>query len=251
MKKFFSLLVVAVTTCASVFAWDGKKAEIIDKEVPVENFKKIVLKASDKIVYKQGDVASMKIRGPRALVDAVVVNQNGTTLSVTRKSSFNNGTGIKGLWNSIRSESINVVIYVTSPDLVEVQLTGSGDFEGKGKIDTDKLDLVLRGSGDIDFDDIICDAINVSLIGSGDVEIDKVESITSNIQLQGSGDVKVGQYNVRVTNLNLYGSGDIDVQCEKCDEVNASLQGSGDITISGQYNMKTKSVRGSGDINER
>ena len=251
MKKIFSVLAIMMMAVTSIFAADDKKVSVIDKNVPVEYFNKIVLKGSDKIIFTQGDKPSVRIHGIKEMVDAVVVNQDGKTLTVSRNSSFNNGDVFVGLWNALKNETIEVVIYVTSPDLIDVQLTGSGDFKGKGRIDSDKLDLGLRGSGDIDFDDIVCDAINVTLVGSGDVEIDRVESITSNVQLQGSGDVKIKQNNVRVTSLNLYGSGDIEVVCSKCDKVNASLQGSGDITVVGQYNRGDSNERGSGDINWR
>lgn len=251
MKKFFSILAIAILACSSVFAADENK--VIDKNLNVGVFEKIILKGSDKIVYTQGDKVSVRIHGVKEQVDAVIVNKNGNTLEVSRKSSINNGMGLRSLFNAInngqREESL--VIYVTSPDIIGITLMGSGDFVGKGKIDTDNLDIFLQGSGDIDLDDIVCDNIKVKTQGSGDIEINKVESITSDIYLQGSGDIKVRQQNVRKTTIDLYGSGDIDVDCTKCDVINANLTGSGDITISGSYNKVNKNKRGSGDISLR
>ena len=251
MKKFFGFLLTVILACSSVFAADDNK--VIDKNVNVSAFEKIVLKGSDKIIYKQGDKASVRIHGLKEQVDAIIVNQVGTTLEVSRKNSVNNGHGLKSLLNAIVDgvKEETIVIYVTSPDLTSVTLSGSGDFVAKGQVDTDNLEVVLRGSGDIDFDDIICDNLDASLMGSGDIEIDKLESITSKLQLKGSGDVTVKQNNVRKTDLELYGSGDIVVTCTNCGDINANLTGSGDISISGSYNKVNKNKRGSGDINLR
>lgn len=251
MKKIFCLFAIALMACTSVFADD--KPKCIDKDVNVGVFEKVVLKGSDKIIYTQGDKASVKIHGLKEQVDAVIINQDGKTLEVSRKSSVNNGLGWKSLFRAFSNtrKDEELVIYVTSPDLTCVKLTGSGDFIVKGQVDTDNLDIYLTGSGDIDFDDIICDNMIVSLVGSGDIEIDKVECVTSKIKLQGSGDVKVKQHNVRKTILDLYGSGDIDLHCSRCDEINANLSGSGDITISGEYKNVNRNKRGSGDINVR
>ena len=148
MKKIFSVLAIMMIAVASVFAADDKKVSVIDKNVPVEYFNKIVLKGSDKIIFTQGDKPSVRIHGIKEMVDAVVVNQDGKTLTVSRNSSFNNGEGFAGLWNALKNETIEVVIYVTSPDLIDVQLTGSGDIEVVCS-KCDKVNASLQGSGDI------------------------------------------------------------------------------------------------------
>lgn len=250
MKKILCTIAIALSACVAAFAGDNNK--IIDKKVDVKAFEEIRLTGSDKIIYTQGEKVSVKIHGLKEDVEAVVITQNGKTLNVSRKSTVNNGMGWKSLFRigNARDED-KLVIYVTSPDLVKVTLTGSGDFVAKGKVDTDNLDIRLTGSGDIDFDDIICDKIDANLQGSGDIELNNVESITAVYQVKGSGDLKVKQQRVKRTTLDLLGSGDINVDCKACDEVEASVMGSGDIVISGQYNKINKRVKGSGDIHER
>ena len=107
-----------------------------------------------------------------------------------------------------------LTIYVSSPDLVGVRLNGSGDFISRRQIDTDVMNVVLRGSGDIEFDDIICDRFTTELIGSGDIKINQLEARTSSAMVIGSGDVVINQSNVIDTNLSLRGSGDISVNFE-------------------------------------
>lgn len=252
MKKFFSFLAIAMIACATVFAADNNK--VIDKNLNVGSFEKISVKGSDMVVYTQGDKVSVRLHGTLEQIDAMIVNVEGNTLNVSRKSSFNNGTGFTSFLRAlVNGETIptTVVVYVTAPDLTSVKVTGSGDFKANGEVDTDNIEIVVTGSGDIDFKSLVCDNADISVTGSGDIEIDKLESVASSMSVRGSGDIHVKQQRVRKTDLNIYGSGDIVVQCNNCGEVNASVYGSGDITLSGQYQLKTKNVRGSGDINQR
>lgn len=252
MKKIFSILAIMIVASTTMFAADNNKK--IDKDLNVGKFEKIAIKGSDMVVYTQGDKVSVRLHGTQEQVDAMIVNVEGNTLNVSRKSSINNGTGFTGFLRALaRGEepSTSVVVYVTTPDLTSVKVTGSGDFKANSQVDTDNIEIVVTGSGDIDFKDLICDNADIAVTGSGDIEIKKLESVTSSIAIRGSGDIHVKQQRVRKTDLSIYGSGDITVQCSNCGEVNASVFGSGDITLSGQYELKTKNVRGSGDINQR
>lgn len=101
-------------------------------------------------------------------------------------------------------------------------------LNARSLLDTDCLDIVLRGSGDIAFDDIICDQVNVTLVGSGDVEVKHVKALRSTVDLVGSGDVKM--------------------RFDDSGEVESRLTGSGDITLSGAVRNYNSYVLGSGDM---
>ena len=169
-----------------------------------------------------------------------IIEKNGNCLVVSLKD--NNVFS----WGTIKGEEITV--YVTSPDLIGVEVHGSGDFDCKTLLDTDNMEVSLRGSGDVNFSDIICDRIKTSLVGSGDIGIKNVTAQQSSVELVGSGDVSIKQNKVRQTQLELKGSGDIKVTCDHCDVVNCRLVGSGDITLSGTVRKLNRTTRGSGDI---
>lgn len=245
MKKIFLAAVAALAILCNT-----ANAQVV-KEFDLKGFEKIELKGSSKVIYTQGDEYSVAVKATtNDMLEKAIVEQNGNTLYLGNKGySVNIGFFdlLRGVKNGI--EGSTITFYVTSPDLIGVTLTGSGDFECETHVDTDNLEITLTGSGDIDFTDIICDKLEVYLTGSGDIEIDNVETITSKVDLKGSGDVKFKQKNVKYTDLSLYGSGDIVVNCKSCEVVNANLKGSGDITIKGQTTKINKYVRGSGDIN--
>ena len=237
MKKvLFLLATLAVVCTASVYAFADKDKAEVNRQV--SGFERIRLQGSPDIKYTQGKTWSVRVKAPKKLIDRVVTRKDGNTLVVSMKSG--------SFFNSIKGD--DVTVYVTSPDLIGVEVQGSGDFESKGRVDTDNLTLSLRGSGDIAFYDIICDKINTSVVGSGDVDIKKVIAKQSTVELVGSGDVKVRQSQVNQTQIELKGSGDVKVHCDNCGAVSCRLVGSGDITLTGTVKKLDQTSRGSGDI---
>lgn len=238
MKKlslFLTTLFVVVCT-ASVYAFADKDKAEVNRQV--SGFERIRLQGSPDIKYTQGNTWSVRVKAPQKLIDRVVTRKDGNTLVVSMKSG--------SFFNSIKGD--DVTVYVTSPDLIGVEVQGSGDFESKGRVDTDYLDLSVRGSGDIDFANIICDRIKASLVGSGDIDIKYVDAKQSDIELVGSGDLKITQSKVSQTKIELKGSGDVKVNCKDCGTVDCRLVGSGDITLSGTIRKFNQTSRGSGDI---
>jgi len=237
MKKvLFLLATLAVVCTASVYAFADKDKAEVNRQV--SGFERIRLQGSPDIKYTQGKTWSVRVKAPQKLIDRVVTRKDGNTLVVSMKSG--------SFFNSIKGD--DVTVYVTSPDLIGVEVQGSGDFECKSHLDTDNLTLSLRGSGDIAFYDIICDKINTSVVGSGDVDIKKVIAKQSTVELVGSGDVKVRQSQVNQTQIELKGSGDVKVHCDNCGAVSCRLVGSGDITLTGTVKKLDQTSRGSGDI---
>ncbi len=188
----------------------------------LKGFERIELLGALDVKYQQADSFSVTVSAPPKVIDDVETRVEGNKLVVNMKGS-------NKIINFGVSDSQDVTVYVTSPDFLGITLRGSGDFECLRLLDTDNLDIVLNGSGDIDFDDVICDQISVSLVGSGDVKVNNVKAQKSSV--------------------NLVGSGDILIQFDDSGTVESNLTGSGDITLAGSVKSYHSNVRGSGDIN--
>lgn len=187
----------------------------------LRGFERIQLLGSLDVRYQQADTFSVLVKAPSKYLDDVETIVEGNQLIVRMKS-------VGKVVHFGVSDGDQVTVYVTSPDLIGVDLRGSGDFSCENHLDTDQLDVKLNGSGDIDFDDVICDAVNVEVLGSGDVNVKKIETQVANVSLVGSGDVKMA--------------------FQRSGKVNASLVGSGDIELSGEVHAIDQTKRGSGDI---
>lgn len=242
MKKYFFAWVVLLALLASVQVSAGSGQNVTERR-NVNSFERIKLMGSPTIKYRQGNQTSVEVRAPKSIIKNVETRVEGNQLVVSIKNP-------KWVFN-FGSKENQVVVYVTSPDLIGLELLGSGDFECKGHVDSDQLRLLLKGSGDIDFKDVICDKLSVSVIGSGDLNVDKVVAIQSDIELIGSGDIRVGEQQVKQTKVELKGSGDVKLSLVNCGTVDCRLLGSGDITLQGDATKLNSYTRGSGEIHSK
>ena len=222
------LMAVAMLSTSCVNMKVGLSGDIATEYRPLKDFEKIEISGSPNVYYTQADTFSVKVRGPKDAMENILTEVDGGTLSIRNRGAE---------------------IYVTSPDLISVRLNGSGDFTSEKRIDTDQMEVVLRGSGDMTVRDLICDACHVELVGSGDINIDRLETKESDVTLVGSGDIAINQWRVLSTRLGLKGSGDIKVNFnEGCQAVDSELRGSGDITLRGVVSRFSQQKTGSGDI---
>ncbi len=239
------LMAVAMTMTSCVGFWEKQnlfEGNHISETRHLKDFEEIEINGSPTVYYTQSDKFSIKVKGPENWVKNIITEKIGNTLVIRNKGKI-------GVINVHFGEEDELAVYVTSPDLVGVQLNGSGDFISKGQIDTDEMKIALKGSGDIDIQDLICDRCDVQLIGSGDVGVDRLETNEVNARLIGSGDISMNLWKVRDTHLALRGSGDIDVDFKQdCKSVDCELNGSGDICLKGKIEHFSKQKHGSGDV---
>ena len=209
-------------------------------------FERIEISGSPNVVYTQADTFGVRLEGPEKMVENMMTEVKDRTLFVYNKGRVNLKVGFVNLnWG----DKDDVTVYVSSPDLIGVRVSGSGDFVSNNQLDTDVMNIVLRGSGDVSFKDIICDVCTTELVGSGDIRIDYLNAKTSTAVLVGSGDIRITEANVQETDLSLKGSGDISIDFEEgCRSAQCHLAGSGDITLSGTLTHYDCKKSGSGDI---
>lgn len=243
MKKFFLFVATVFSLISCSFSASASEPQIEETRV-VKAFTQILVKGSPTVIYTQGNKCSVKVKAPQNLIKEIKTVSNGNLLEIgrddkLRKLGFNNSNDM-------------IVVYVTSPDIVGVDVMGSGEFVSEKPIDTDNISLKVRGSGEISVKGhLICDNAKILVAGSGDINVSDLEALTSNVQVVGSGDINLRQRNVNQTRVELTGSGDIEIDCLNCDKLNSVLTGSGDISISGSVRQLKKSKAGSGsyDIN--
>ncbi len=230
---------LALSACTQV-----NVEKISEEQRDLKGFERIIQKGSMDVKYQQGENFSVVVKTRKSDVSKVETRVEGDALVISMK-------GTNKVMSFGWTNGDDVTVYVTSPDLVGIELNGSGDFKCKQLLDTDNLIVSLNGSGDIDLYDVICDRVKIAVVGSGEVKINQIQTQESDISLVGSGDVKVVQQQVKKTQLVLKGSGDIKVNCTDCGKVESRLMGSGDITLLGNVVEHQSTKRGSGDLDTR
>jgi hypothetical protein len=240
-----ALTMISCSTCSdSGFKFSYTSSDEMEVSTrDIRGFEKIEVIGSPTVFYTQADSFSVRVKGPKDLVPNIITEVNGNTLSIRNKGKI-------GIVNVDFGRKKGLSVYVTSPDLTGVVLSGSGDFISERTVDTDVLNIQLKGSGDIKFADVVCDRCDAELVGSGDLDIEHLDTRETSATLIGSGDLDIRQMNAANTQLQLRGSGDIDVEfISGCGSVTAELQGSGDISLKGRVKHFEMRKRGSGDIN--
>ena len=245
MFKVAFVVAVSVLTVSCVHrtrVFTNKDSKAKSEVRNLRGFEKIEINGSPTVYYTQADSFSVKVTGSSESVEAMITEVDHGTLIIRNR-------GKVGIFNVVLSDDDQAAVYVNSPDLISVCLNGSGDFIGNYQVDTDNLDIVLRGSGDIRFENIICDKCQIDLVGSGDIGISRIEAKDLSAVLVGSGDIRLHERNVQSTDLRLKGSGDIDADFDHgCKEVNCELHGSGDITLCGSVDRYSMQKSGSGEV---
>lgn len=240
-----SCIVLALALCSC--STSGLKisytsdADHVTESRSLSGFEKIHINGSPTVYFTQADSFSVRVKGPKDKLENIITEVEGSTLTVRNKGKI-------GLVNvSLGGDHCSV--YVTSPDIVAVSVSGSGDFYCDGSVDTDAIDMRVTGSGNIEFSDIICDRCDALVVGSGDLDIRHLDTRQTTGTVVGSGDLKIKQINSADTNLEVRGSGDIEVDfLSGCGAVKAEVLGSGDITLRGQVRKLNIQKRGSGDV---
>lgn len=208
----------------------------------VDPFEVIELSGSPTVRFVQSDSVSVRAEGPKDQLDRLRLSSSKGRLVIEPRDKLidlgSNGIG-------------HVVIYITSPDLIGVALSGSGDFECQGLLDTDTLQLALRGSGDITFESLVCDYVKAEVLGSGEIELKRAETQWAYLSLVGSGEVEAALKNTRRADILLKGSGDMTVNFDNCRQAHCDMSGSGDVELSGSLERLTQQVSGSGDLDTK
>ena len=124
----------------------------------------------------------------------------------------------------------DVKVYVSSPDLHNVKVTGGGSFSTSSPIDASHFDIKLTGSGNVGFSNMISsNSIDVNVTGSGSVSVADLKCVKLMTLVTGSGSVAFDSVNV--------------------EEAKSSVTGSGSITMKGKVGNHIKQINGQGKIN--
>ncbi|MDG2425693.1 MAG: DUF2807 domain-containing protein [Flavobacteriales bacterium] len=111
---------------------------------------------------------------------------------------------------------------------IQVRVNGSGDITIKDIEGVEVFEVIINGSGDVDFSGPISEAnlLSVTINGSGDVDARAVPSQRVKAGIFGSGDVQA--HALERLDVEIYGSGDVDYLGDPL-KVKATTEGSGSV----------------------
>lgn len=199
-----------------------------ERSFPAGSFDKLRVTGPMDVKVTTGPKASVRAVGATRDLDRLEIAVRDGTLVIGSKS---------GVWNW----GDDLDVFVTTPSLSAVALTGAGDVD-VNHISGPKTELSVTGSGDLDVDSLQSEQVSITLTGSGDVEVDG-RCTSGQFQLSGSGDIDADGLVCRTLDIAVRGSGDVEANAS--DTATINILGSGDVTVIGGARCKT-TARGSG-----
>lgn len=230
MKKILIIGVALAyfTSCGKMV--DSTSGTLITETRIAADFNEIHIQDHIDVQYTQDTVASISVEAGENLIDYIQTDIVNGKLIIYESS------------NTIANHKL-IKVTVTSDSLNNIEMEGSGDFNGNNMSST-FLNISTIGSGNFN-SDVWTSHINISSTGSGDVQLTGA-SETQNIELKGSGDLKARFMISDSVTVDLIGSGDAWVHADNY--LNATLTGSGDINFYGNPSTVVSSNSGSGNI---
>jgi hypothetical protein len=208
---------------------------VIKEDRQVAAFHQLKVEGSMNVFLDQGPAKAAVIEAEDNIAPLVELQDEGGRLVVRFKRSYSIST----------HKSINV--YLTTPQVDDVSLSGSGDVKLTDKFNAaSNVRFSLSGSGNLK-GAINAPAVKASISGSGDMDL-KGETKDVNISIAGSGDFEGDELLAENADVSIAGSGDADVYASV--KLRAKIAGSGNVNYKGTPEVSS-SVAGSGTIRKR
>jgi hypothetical protein len=223
---FAILLTMMLSSCNDCIEGNGKMASRTAKftEITAVN---LSLSADVKLVADSSGV--VKIEGESNIIEAIILEQQGTKLRITSEPCF--------------SSNKPITITIPMKTVTDLQINGSGSIKSISKMGASDLELGINGSGDIDLE---VDAANVKseINGSGNIIL-KGAAQRHKIEVNGSGNLEAENFATGNVGITVNGSGDCKVMATTA--LSITIRGSGNVYYSGAPDISSD-IKGSGSL---
>jgi len=233
----FIILVILVVALIASPSFTGRVVSVtfedsgmISQTYNAGDFTKIRIEGKANLFLTQDPKTSVKIEAEENVMKLIELRQEGETLII----------GNKELLFLIR-KPIN--IYISTPNINEVSIAGTGSLQGQNKINGDSLSIIISGFADVNLD-LDVNSLETRISGSGDLNYGgKAEN--HKISISGEGDVRSFELETYNTEVSIAGAGTAEVSASQ--NLDIKIAGSGSIVYMGDPSL-SQSISGSGNI---
>jgi hypothetical protein len=197
----------------------------------LDTFTGIGISISADVYYTTGTSHEIRIEGKDKDVEDLITEVKDGFLQVKYEN-----------WKISRSK---LTIYITSKELEDVKMSGSGHFSAEKSISSEEMGLAMSGSGGITFTKLQAEEVDVKISGSGNISLNSGSAEEMDVKLSGSGKVNAEQFEVSEFSAAISGSGSIKIDCKE--ELDVKISGSGKVYYHGNPRVNSVSS-GSGKV---
>lgn len=221
-------LVLSQTGCRKVVG----HGPLISETRTLSGVQNIDLSMDARVEVTQDSVYFLEVVAQANIQDEVLTQQDGTTLKIKSRSN---------VW--IKSDDITIRVHL--PEVNRLEVSGSGIIQGMGGIQTQALDLVVSGSGEINLPTLQAQMLDADISGSGKVTVSAGSCPETHTQISGSGSIRLSGMQSDRVHCQTSGSGLTRVWASQT--LYADISGSGDVLYRGQPVIETH-ISGSGSV---
>ncbi len=212
----------------------GIKGEgpVVEEIRTVADYDEIELSVPARVYLQQGPAEEVRLMAQENVLENIDMYVRGGALK------------IKFDKNVRRHDPIT--IYLTTPSISSLSVSGSGDIIGEDIIDSESLTVNISGSGQMDLE-VNTQELRTSISGSGKSFLSGVADWHS-IHISGSGDVSAYELETKSAEVHVSGSGNSMLWVT--DALDVRISGSGDVYYQGSPSITTH-ISGSGKVMPR
>lgn len=237
MRNLFVLagLFIVLFTQQSCRVVNGNH-NVVSETRSIGSFSELSLSGFSNVYLTQGNATEFKIIGESNIINYIRVRVEGDRLIIGTKSGVNLNT----------HEPVN--IYITTPDIEKISVSGAGDVISQNKWTLDKgIELHSSGAGKIKAE-LNSPDVDIRVSGAGDVILSG-ETKDLKISISGAGKVKAENLKSENAEVRVSGAGDANVFASVY--LDARVSGAGKINYWGNPQKVDSHESGAGDINRK
>ncbi len=223
-----SFLIGTIFSSCNIFGVSGS-GELVTNEISLSEFNKIDLTIEAEIEFIKSKTQKVEIVAQQNIYDLI-------------KSDV-----IKEKWTIEFDKNVkdyeDITIYIYVPEIISIDLSGSGYIYTNNTFSADKVEFSIPGSGDIDF---FFDAedTEISISGSGNIYLEG-GTINQDVSISGSGKYCGFRFFSSETEISIPGSGNCELYVH--DKLFVNISGSGNVYYIGNPTINSI-ITGSGDV---
>lgn len=223
------LFVAAMSSCRKV----SGTGPVVSETRSVSGFAEIKSEFSGDIIITPASSYSVRIEAQQNIIDVIETVLNDGILTLRVKN------------NTIIRPDSRVRVYISSPDIKGIRVSGSGNVQLTDAINTTDLYLKVSGSGNINIYKLTANSVDANISGSGEININEGTVAQEMIDISGSGSMDLSNLVATNSDVKIAGSGDARVYVT--DHLKVRISGSGSVYYRGTPSIDV-GISGSGKL---
>jgi hypothetical protein len=184
------------------------------------------------VIISPGTDYTARVEADENLLKYILTDRDGNALVIRTRDGYN-----------LRSRT-PIKVYITTPSIEELVITGSGTVISNGKLTANRrLRVHVTGSGDVKVD-VNAPEVSAEATGSGNIILTG-NTRNFNAEINGSGEMRCFNLLSENTEVRISGSGSAEVYASK--QLEVRISGSGDVAYKGSPAIN-QHIAGSGSV---